>query len=146
MFHYTDCGLDNVWLKNGYTEVKSDYGNAVSFTDLEGLHKAIGLKIINCNSKLTGQELRFLRNELDLTQNHLAEILGVSENSIRAWENDRNTITSPSDRMIKVLYNEHATNNGVVRAALEKLSQMNRAEHSKRIELETTDHGWKTAA
>jgi len=37
MYHYTECGLDNVWLANGYRQ----RGDAVSIENSEGLHEAI---------------------------------------------------------------------------------------------------------
>lgn len=30
MYHYTQCGLDNVWLENGYKVKKTAYGQAVA--------------------------------------------------------------------------------------------------------------------
>jgi len=146
MYHYRDCGLDNVYLKNGYNEIESAYGPACSINDLEGLHMAIGLQILECSERLTGQEIKFLRKEMDLSQAQLSEIIGVSENSIRGWENNRQVVTSPSDRLIRILYNEHATHGSEIRKALEKLSEMTVSEHCLRIELEATDAGWKTAA
>jgi len=146
MFHYKDCGLDNVWLKNGFNEIETEYGPAISIFNLEGLHSTIGMQIIECNALLNGKEIRFLRKEMDLSQKHLGEILGVSEESIRGWEKGRNKITAPSDKLIRILYKEHETGDGMIRDALERLSQMNVEDHCRKIELESTDQGWKTAA
>ena len=40
MYHYKECGLQNVWLENGYFIQKTKHGKAVSFHDVEGLHQA----------------------------------------------------------------------------------------------------------
>ena len=39
MIHYTSCGLQNIWLKNGYEVIETAYGKATSIHDVEGLHK-----------------------------------------------------------------------------------------------------------
>ncbi|MBU0656550.1 MAG: hypothetical protein KJ914_15615 [Gammaproteobacteria bacterium] len=47
LLHYQSCGLANVWLCNGFENKQTPYGEAVSIADVEGLHKAIGLFILN---------------------------------------------------------------------------------------------------
>ncbi len=37
MYHYTESGLRNVYLKNGYTITKTEYGEAISIKDVAGL-------------------------------------------------------------------------------------------------------------
>ncbi len=53
MYHYTDGGLRNVWLANGYQVQKTPYGEAVAIDDLEGLTQAICTALTNNPSKLT---------------------------------------------------------------------------------------------
>ncbi len=60
-FFYTDCGLDNVILQNGYEEIDTPYGKSVSITDVRGLHECIGLHLVTKPAALTGREFRFLR-------------------------------------------------------------------------------------
>ncbi len=146
MLNYTSCGLQGIWLKNGYTTIKTDYGTATSIHDLEGLHAAIGLHIINNSSELSGNEVRFLRKELDLSQVHLAMLLGVKEGSVRGWENDRTPISKPADKLLRILFSEHANGNKTIKEFIECLSQMCREENSIKLELEETDVGWKQAA
>ena len=66
MYHYTECGLPDVTLKNGYEVKETSYGEAVSIHNLEGLHRAIGMHLATETPALTGNEIRFLRKELDL--------------------------------------------------------------------------------
>jgi len=44
MYHYTLCGLDNVWLENGYQVRETSYGQGISVHDVEGLHEVIALQ------------------------------------------------------------------------------------------------------
>ena len=39
--------------------------------------------------KMIGQTIRELRKEMDCTQNQLADTLGVTQDSISLWENDK---------------------------------------------------------
>ena len=146
MMHYTSCGLQNIWLRNGFTVLKTVYGEATSIHDQEGLHKAIGLYLVNNKPKLTGSELRFLRKELDLSQAHLALLLGVSEPSIRGWENNRSKVTAPAEKMLRAMYAAKLNGRENINALLERLSQMNRDINSSKIELEETASGWRQAA
>ncbi len=41
MYHYQECGLTNVYLTNGYREVKTTCGRGIAIEDVHGLHKVI---------------------------------------------------------------------------------------------------------
>jgi putative transcriptional regulator len=86
MYHYKSCGLDNVFLKNGFVIKQTPYGQAVSIEDVEGLHLAIASDLLRQKTPLTGAQFRFLRKEQDLTQAEMAAILGVGEQTVAAWE------------------------------------------------------------
>lgn len=146
MLHYISCGLINIWLRNGYKTIKTAYGEATSIHDIEGLHKTIGLFLVNNKPKLTGSELRFLRKELDLSQNNLANLLGVSESSIRAWENNRAKASGPAEKMLRLLYQQKVNGHKDINDLLERISQLNRDIHQSKIWLEETKTGWQQAA
>jgi len=59
-YRYTESGLTNVWLANGYTVRKTKYGDGVSIHDMDGLHRALARALSN-KPRLTGTEVRFLR-------------------------------------------------------------------------------------
>ncbi len=146
MYHYTECGLGYVWLRNGYEIHPSPYGDAVSIRDVDGLHKVIGLDVVSKSACLTAEEVRFLRVEMDMSQKHLADILGVGETTVRNWESGRGAISGPAERLLRTLFEEHARGNTVVREMAERLAHLSRQEHAERLELEETDDGWKAAA
>lgn len=142
LFSYTSCGLQGIFLRNGFDEVDTPYGKAVSIHDIEGLHRTIGLNLICGQASLSKREIRFLRKEMDLSQNHLARILGVGDTSIRNWESGRGKISGPADKMLRVLYRD-SVERGEVREMLERLSDLNADAHKERMELEETDTGWQ---
>jgi DNA-binding transcriptional regulator YiaG len=144
-YHYTDSGLDNVFLENGYTVHKTPYGEGVSIQDTEGLHRAIGQCLVLTPKALTGAELRFLRLEMELTQRNLAAILGSEEQNVRRWEKARKKeIPGPADRLMRALYSEYIGGDGSVRKIVDRLARLDRAEPTA-IRLKETDKGWQPA-
>ena len=86
MYHYRECGLPNVYLINGYREVKTPEGSGIAIEDVEGLHMTIARDLVDAKPTLSGPEVRFIRKFLDLTQSGLADLLGVEDQSVRRWE------------------------------------------------------------
>jgi putative transcriptional regulator len=146
MHHYTDCGLRNVYLKNGYQKIDTPYGKGVVIEDLDGLYRAIGLSLVNHKPRLSGSEVRYLRVGLNLSQHDLARILGVAETSVRGWENHRTKITKPAERLLRALYREHVAGDGSIRDMVEALNQLNQKAYERKLELETTNAGWREVA
>lgn len=52
---------------------------------------------------MKGQELRRLRTRMKLTQEQLAEKLGVTENTVARWERDEVKISETAARLAKIL-------------------------------------------
>lgn len=109
-YHYTECGLMNIYLSNGYQFIETSRGKGVSINNIDGLNKAIGLFLISNKKDLTGRELRFLRHEMLMSQGTLASLLGMSEQAIRRWESDKVNIPKPSESLLRLLYREHVHN------------------------------------
>lgn len=88
LFHYTDSGLDNVYLASGVNHFESDdeYGGGYSINNLDGLHKVLVLFVANKGAALTPKEIRFLRIEMDLSQKELAHKLDNTDQTISLWE------------------------------------------------------------
>src|SRR5262245_44041653 len=107
LYHYTECGLSNVYLVNGYKFHETPRGKSVSIHDIEGLHKAIGLFFVTSKRDLSGDEVRFLRHEMLMSQNTLGKLLGVSEQAVRRWETGKIAIPKPSEGLLRLLYRDH---------------------------------------
>jgi DNA-binding transcriptional regulator YiaG len=103
-FHYTQCGLDNVWLLNGFT--RGEYGGQPTFSikDIDGLHRAIGLALINTRKALSPKEWRFLRKQMDMTQSTLAEELDLSSQQVARYEKGESEINGPAEFAFRVLF------------------------------------------
>ena len=85
-YHYTECGLSNIYLINGYKIIETNQGQAFSINDMDGLHKAIAMFLVSSKKDFSGAEIRFIRHEMLMSQDTLAHLLGVSDQTIRRWE------------------------------------------------------------
>lgn len=146
-YHYTECGLNNIYLNNGYHSIETPDGQAVSIHDIDGLHKAIGILLVAEKKDLTGDEVRFLRHELLMSQQTLAHLLGVTEQSIRRWENGKIAMPKPSESLLRLLYREHVQDkNGKVSTALRKIADLEDQLNQTEILFTETQKGWQATA
>jgi DNA-binding transcriptional regulator YiaG len=140
--HYTESGLDNVYLLDGYTVHKTPYGKGVSIQNTAGLHKAIGKWLIVQPRPFDGAELRFIRTEMELTQRALAGIIGTQEQTLRLWEKHRDRfMPATAERLLRAIYSEFLGNNVHIKRMLEKLADLDRIEGGKGCF--TKKNGWK---
>ena len=89
-YHYTESGLDFVYLIKGFDLVKGPGGQRrVVIHNMDGLHRAIGKFLVEERGTLSGKEVKFLRNELLLSQSSLGAVLGVTEQTVREMGTQR---------------------------------------------------------
>jgi DNA-binding transcriptional regulator YiaG len=103
-YHYTACGLDDVYLLNGFTVHETEYGRGISVKDVDDLHQEIGLHLVMHRKALSPGEFRFLRKQLNLTQDELATCLGVDGQTVARYEKGATGIPSPSDRLLRFVF------------------------------------------
>lgn len=106
-YHYTGCGLDDIYLVSGFKRHDTPYGAGVSIENLDELHLAIGAHII-CNRKaLSPKEFRFLRKNMNLTQDRMGQCMGVTGQTIARYEKGESEISGPADKLMRVIYAVH---------------------------------------
>ncbi|WP_349367462.1 hypothetical protein [Salinarimonas sp.] len=142
-YHYTESGLDYVWLENGYSiETHPNYGDLVSIQNVGSLHVAIGRWLLVRTEPLTGAEFRFLRIEIDAAPDAIAEGLGVSADTICTWESARSEpVPVEADRLLRKAYAAFLDRAGDGRAT--NLPEPGRA---RALRLARGDEGWARAA
>jgi DNA-binding transcriptional regulator YiaG len=146
MYHYTESGLRNVWLCNGYTVHQTPYGRGTAIEDIAGLHRVLSHTLVMKPGKLSGAEIRFLRKEMEMSQASLALSLGVNAQTLATWEKGKAKIPGPADKMLRVLTSGHYTNNVQVRKLVDTLNNLDVAEHDGKLMFEEQDRKWKLAA
>ena len=146
MYHYTESGLDNVWLVNGVKHHETPYGDGVAIKNVEGLHRTIGEWLVTLPKRWNGAELRFVRTEMDLSQKRMAALLGAEEQALRRWEKTRSKpIPGTPDRLVRGLYAEYLGSRCPVRDLVERMAELDEIDAID-ARLRVSKTGWKLAA
>jgi DNA-binding transcriptional regulator YiaG len=103
-YHYAECGLDNIYLLNGFKLERHGGEESVSIENLEGLWKAIGLHLVQWRKVLSPLEVRFLRSHMNFTQSELASFLRVDDQTVARWEKGKVKLPGPADVALRALF------------------------------------------
>jgi DNA-binding transcriptional regulator YiaG len=146
MHRYLGSGLPNVWLENGYhIKPTDDHGEVVAIEDVHGLHQAIGGLVAQKTSPLTGGEFRFLRKELRLSQDSLAQIIGKSSQAVALWEKNRR-VPLIADRFMRSFYLEATTGSAGIMKQIETINRMDYRLHEIAMRFDEEWRGGDKAA
>lgn len=145
MYQYQACGLDNVWLENGYVEKQTPYGKAVSVANADQLHELLAMRVAGKSGHLSGKEFRFLRNSMCLSQRALGEMLGVSEQTVSLWEREESAIPVAQETVVRMLALEKIKGNGKIGEIIERVNTVERLVN-QRIVARAMDHKWTAKA
>ena len=150
-YQYKECGLNNIFLTNGFVVEQSSRGGTVSIENVEGLHRAIGVWLTRDKKFLDGREARFLRLEMGFSQALLARLLGKDEQAIARWEKIRldnsksKQIPPDGERMIRALYLESIDDGTPMKEFLQALADLEDL-NILNTNFQETEHGWELAA
>ena len=132
-YQYTESGLDNVFLAIGAGVQIKDLpsGKQVNIRAIDQLHEVIGVSLAKEKKNLSGKEIRFLRQEMLLSQGNLAKLLGVTEQTVHRWETGKADVPKPAEALIRSLYldqlktdEEKGRDKISVRKTLERLADL----------------------
>lgn len=142
-YHYVQCGLDNVWLVNGFKIENTPYGAGVTIADPDALNLAIAEYLTEKPGRLSGQEFRFLRIELDMSQKRIGELLGREAQTIALWEK-LPELNADADFLIRHIYRQTKINKRQTYVEMvDVLNNQDRSEHEATLNFEETEKGWK---
>lgn len=142
MLHYKACGLDNVWLANGYVVKTTPYGDAVAVHDADGLHKLLAVDVAKTDGRLTRKEFRFLRTMLCLSQKSFADMVGVTEQSVSLWERYGN-VPKVQDAVLRTLILDAFDGHGHMKESIERTNLVDRLVNQRRV-ARTKSQKWTT--
>tara|TARA_R110001583_G_C5373817_1_gene382986 strand:- start:6 stop:446 length:441 start_codon:yes stop_codon:yes gene_type:complete len=145
MYHYTECGLPNVYLKNGFTIEHIDGEDYTSIDDMNNLHVAIAQTIADSHTALRPAQFKFLRIELNLSQKMLGHRFGVSEQTIARYEKGKSDIPRTTDAALRSLFMEKLEKTNSVSYFLDLLSDSEAQQAAQEILLEEIDNHWGIA-
>jgi DNA-binding transcriptional regulator YiaG len=110
--------------------------------DLEGLHDTIARALVSKPSPLTGDELRFLRNELDVSQKSLASTFGISEQSIARWEK-QGEASPEGDRLMRLVYAGTKWGDRKLAPFIAQLNQIDQKQSQEKMILRERHKSWE---
>lgn len=142
MYHYTDGGLRNVWLANGYEIKQTPYGEGVSFHNLDGLTTSICIALTKKAGVLTGIEFRYIRSAgMLLSQPALGKLMGIDGQSVARWEKT-GKVPKWADKLFRLLYLAQAQGNEPISAAVDRVKTVERLIKQKIVVKESRGQ-WK---
>ena len=141
-YHFTECGLDYVYLINGYEiEKDSDGEELITINNAGKLHRAIARSVLLYKEKLEGQEIRFFRSLLRLTQEQLGNLLDMSRENIARWENGKHPPSSQASNLLRIIvWEEYLNEDKAVKFYKEHKKEM---KHYKIMEMMDKNDEWE---
>src|SRR5258706_2984833 len=92
-YHYKECGLDNVFLRNIDLRVCDECGAKIPrLPRMRELHATIARAVAMQPCPLRGQDIRFLRKQLGYSAKEWATFLRTDASTLSRWENDQQEI------------------------------------------------------
>ena len=141
---YTGCGLDYVILRNGFTLKTFGGKTAISIDNIDALWDAIARAIATGKPRLEGQDVRFLRGKMRLTQDELAQACGVTRQTIIGWERRRNDpIPETPDRLLRLLYDAETESGLFGQSSVQSLTSLNEAPNLPISSFEHLQTNWQ---
>lgn len=140
MYHFTDGGLCNVWLVNGYRIEHTPYGETVAIQNMDGLVTAIATALIRKKSTLSGAEFRYVRSAMLMSQAALGKALGRTEQAVAIWEKSSH-IPKYADSLIRVLYALQVNGDEKIKNIIHAI---NDSERTLQLVMQETSRGWSS--
>lgn len=101
---YRACGLPHVRLVGVEVRRCRECGRReVAIPHVEKLHRALADAVVRKPSRLTAEEVRFLRKSLGWSGQDFARHMGVSPETVSRWENGREPIGPTADRLLRLM-------------------------------------------
>jgi DNA-binding transcriptional regulator YiaG len=70
---------------------------------LNELYRALALALVSQPFRLQGEDVRYLRKYLGMTQDTFAELLHIHKSNLSKWENNEDNIGQQSERLIRTV-------------------------------------------
>lgn len=103
-FHFTDCGLDNVYLI-GIRYFRDSEGRvSAEIPAVKQLMQRIAQDVVSSPSDLSGKELRFLRKRLGKRATEFCQYLGIEPETLSRMENERQPISVQVQKLARLSY------------------------------------------
>ena len=113
---------------------------------VDDLMELIAVAILQKQFRLSGEELRFLRKHIGLSQEEFSKLLHVDKTTLSKWENNEHPIGIQSDLWARTIVTSH--NKELAKRATDHIRAFEKiADQEKRVrvEIDTEKHAYEYA-
>ncbi|HEY9202146.1 MAG TPA: transcriptional regulator [Gammaproteobacteria bacterium] len=144
LYRYTGCGLDYIYLSNGYEIKDTPFGKGVTINDLDGLHRIILSDLMENRPSWTGDELRFIRKELGMTQKTLGMFVSRDAQTVALWEKDKKPVPAEASNIIRGIYTSREHGSVKFEDLLNRINDLDRELNhlKKKLAYKSDATGW----
>ncbi|MEA9391381.1 transcriptional regulator [Acerihabitans sp. TG2] len=115
----------------------------VRIIDIPGLHRLIGHQLVNRRGCLVSSEMRFLRQQMNLSRQSLGNKLGVEIAFIEQWEQHKTRLPRIADVSLRALYACDLLGGNETELSLHILSDAECALSAENMVLSWSPRGWQ---
>ena len=102
-YRYNESGLPNVILKDVEVRRCPNCGTQeVPLPRVVELHRAIAMALVHKPARFLGAEVRYLRKYMGWSVD-FASCMGVNPETVSRWENEKEAISTTSDRLLRLI-------------------------------------------
>lgn len=134
-YHYTECGLDYVYLKNVRQHTCEDCGAIRrKFPKIHAIHHAIADDfMINRPRRLSGALLRYVRKLCGYSSRDFANLIRVDPSTLSRYEHDKQEMSDQLDLIVRFIYIDYRRNGNQVPdySNLDRVAQEEFSENQK---------------
>ena len=144
LYHYVSSGLSNVWLEGVEVSTCPNCGETeAAIPRIEHLHKPIATEIVEQTTRLTGEEVRFLRKYLGLSGGDFSRRIDVTPTQLSRWERGHEKMSRMAERLLRLMV---ATELPVKNYSTELFDRIEEGRRSEKRVIKETPRGWSVAA
>lgn len=137
---YTAVGLRNVTLVGVEVRRCARCGDfEVVIPRIEELHRVLAAAIVRRASRLTGDEVRFLRKYLGYSGVDFAKVIGVTAETVSRWENAKEKMGASAEKLLRMLI---VHKQPIRQYRVETLAQISEKAVTKPIGVRVEGNGW----
>lgn len=139
-YRYTASGLPNVTLVGVDVRRCSKCGDhEVVIPRIEELHRVLAAAVVRQASRLTKDELKFLRKYQGYSGVDFAKVIGVAAETVSRWENGKEKIGATTEKLIRMLVVHTQPSRSYPIEALKRITQ---DRSPRRLSLRPKGNSW----
>src|ERR1044071_2094463 len=123
-FHFADSGLSNIYLVGIRYYTYPDGRIVPEIPAVKQLMQLIARDLIEQESAMTGDEVRFLRKRLGQKQVEFARSIGIEAETLSRCENGHQKLSETNDKFIRLYYALAALDDNNLAELRQRLRQM----------------------